>query len=689
MGQARREQAWALLSLLVLGGCATVPKGQYRVTDIDWVGVEELSDEAIEACLVTRERERVVFRLGMGVGKCGEPPFDSSPPKIALWSMPWSEWPIYDPAIFDLDRQRILRWYQARGFYDARVTGVRTYVDGEIVNDPIDCDENKSSCELEVMVQIDEGKPVLVKEVKVETTSGALATDILRGIEKQLTVEVGERFDEHAYEEDKQTIQTYLWNKSYARAKVTGKVEIDSERHAARVTYQLEPGPACTFGELKVEGAPDDIPKDLIILAADIRPGKEYSYEAVLDAEQAVFALGVFSSVTIKPQGEGSTVDLLAEVKVGRLVRWSGGIGIMSGTQVRQTEQTSVPQWDIHLAGVWEHRNFLGGMRRLRIEERPRLIWLDDFPGAKGGPHPGNIISLRFEQPQMWERRTTLFVETTHDFGPDPYEGFFRHDFTSKVGLSRPFWRERFKASLAVANDIYEITSADEKVPATASSYGLPYLEQQLILDLRNNPQRPRHGAYASVLVQEAFRLGSYGSWNYVRITPDVRGYVPLMWDFVLAARFALGALFISDRSEGLDADSSRLGPWPYRLRGGGANSNRGFSAGDLGALSGMESVGGIRRFEGSLELRIPFGEDLGMVLFGDVGNVSPEASFHFERINTSMGFGLRYFTILGAVRLDLGWRIPGWQVVGDEAEPEFKKSGWPNAWHLTIGEAF
>jgi len=254
MGRARREQACALLGLFALTGCATFPKGQYTVDDVDLVGVEEMSEEAIEACLVTREHERVVFRLGMGAGSCGDPPFDSSPPKIALWSMPWSEWPVYDPSIFDLDRERILRWYHARGFYDAQVKGVRTYVDGEMVNEPIDCDENKSSCKLEVMVQVDEGEPVLVKEVKVETISGALSTDILRGIEKKLTVERGERFDEHDYEEDKQEIQTYLWNKSYARASVKGKVEIDRERHAARVTYQLEPGPACVFGGLKVEG---------------------------------------------------------------------------------------------------------------------------------------------------------------------------------------------------------------------------------------------------------------------------------------------------------------------------------------------------------------------------------------------------------------------------------------------------
>jgi outer membrane protein assembly factor BamA len=675
---------FGLTLIVCAGGCVTIPKGQYGVTDIDWTGMHEMSDEALEACLVTRQRDATVLRLGVGAGKCGEPPFDSSPPKVTLWTLPWTEWPVYDPAIFDVDKQRILRWYRARGFYDARVLGVRTYVDGEMVADPVECDATKSSCKLEVMVQIDEGNPVYINDVQIETKA-AIGTDILEKIRKSLTVKLNERFDEHDYETDKAAILEELWDASFARAKVTGRVSIDRDSHTASVTYDLEPGPACTFGTLHVEGA-DNVPELLIIQAADIREGKPYSHAAVLDAETAIFALGAFSAVQVTPQGEGSRVDLIAKVRVGRLVRWSGGVGVMSGTQYRSLESSSVPQWDIHLSGAWEHRNLFGGLRKLRIEERPRLIFLDDFPGiGKGGPKLGNLVSLKFEQPGLIERRTVLFFENTWDFGPDPFKGYFRHDITTKVGVTRPFFRQRVSTEFAIAHDLYDIT--DSKPPDDVSSYKLPYLEQQLIIDLRNDRARPRYGAYAGVLVQEAFRLGDYGSWDYIRVTPEIRGYVPLMWGFVLAARFAVGATFISSRDPDLDDDSQKLGPFPYRLRGGGANSNRGFKAGELGA----GTDGGIRRYESSLELRIPFGRDVGMVLFGDIGDVNRGKRIRFDHTNGSLGFGLRYFTILGAIRFDAGWQIPGWQRIGDSDEPSNDVSvhPWPSAAHLTIGEAF
>jgi translocation and assembly module TamA len=666
-----------LAAALVVPACASIPKGQYGVLKVDWTGVDAVNPDAIEACLVTRERDRSELSLGLGSGKCGEPPFDSTPPTIPLWTLPWTDWPVWDPAIFEVDKRRIERWYRARGFYDARVLGTRTYADGRMVPDATDCEDPNSGCRIEVAVQMQEGKPVHVADVEVESKL-TLPPDVLERVTTALTVQRGLRFDEYDYEQDKQLVQQLLWNASY------GEVTIDRDQRTARVVYKLDPGPSCRFGSVKVQGA-DEVPELLIIQAANIPDGKPYSYEQVLDAEQAIFKLGAFSSVQLKPQGEGELVDLIAVVRVGRLVRWSGGIGIMSGTLQRpySAETTSIAQWDVHLSGAWEHRNFFGGLRRLRIEERPRLIQLAEFPKTTS-PRPGNLLSVRFEQPATFERRTTLFVENTWDVGPDPFEGFFRNDLGSKVGLERAFWRQRISARAAIAHDFYEIFDSEQ--PDNVSSYRLPFLEQIVSLDLRNHPQRPKRGVYLSVATQEAFELGGYGSWNYFRIIPDVRGYVPLMWDFVLAARFTLGAMFITDSAPGLDPSSELLGPQTYRLRGGGANGNRGFQAGQLGAGRN----GGLRRYEASIELRVPIGPDFGMVLFGDVGDVHAGTAFRFEHLNTAVGFGLRYFTILGAIRFDAGWRVEDLQVLGGgQTEKRVKPGALPDAAHLTIGEAF
>ncbi|MET0389167.1 MAG: BamA/TamA family outer membrane protein [Polyangiales bacterium] len=714
--QLHRSTAAAvwLLGALWCVGCSTIPKGQYGVKRIDWVGTKALDPHAIESCLVTRERQPVSFMLGVSAPGCGKPPFDSYPPEIDLWTMPWTDWPIFDPAIFDVERERIERWYHARGYYDAHVLSVKTFV-GDKPVDPNECHGEGSECELKILVKLEEGAPTYVDRVDI-TSKTPLPPLLLEQLRKALIMRRGQRLDETDYDADKETLTNALVEASYARSTVTGHVTVDRNRRTAHVEYQIDPGPPCVFGTMTIEGAQDDVPVLLLIQAANIPRGAPYEQSVVDDAQRAIFGLNVFSSVRIERRGEGKVVDLVAIVQRGRVTRLSAGLGAMSGTMVRpgSSETNGVAQWDLHLSATYDNRSFLGGLRRLRLEERPRLIFLNQFPSVAGGPRPGNLIMGRFEQPATFERRTKLVATAGWDFGPDPFDGFFRHDIATKVGLERPFWKHRLYGRFAVAHDFYDVTESppaslvigpdadDDKIAEAAaverqrkvfesvSSYRLPYLEQQLTVDLRDDTRRPRSGVYLSVLVQESSQLDGYASWDYMRVLPDLRAYVPLPFSMVLAARFALGALFVFGAADGLDAVSARVGPQAYRLRGGGANSNRGFTAGTLGD----SQTGGTRRYEGSLELRVSLGEDFGFVLFGDIGNVSDtglrtegaKPAFEWRQLNTSAGFGLRYFSILGAIRLDLGWRLPGLQTWGGD---NYVSEGWPSGAHLTIGEAF
>jgi hypothetical protein len=401
-----------------------------------------------------------------------------------------------------------------------------------------------------------------------------------------------------------------------------------------------------------------------------------------------VYALGVFSSVKIEPRfdsdPEDSSADLVIQVKPGRLERFRIGVGVMSGSLQRATsdELMSVPVWDVHLRIGYEHDSFLGGMRKLRIEDRPRLIMLRPFPEVPArGPALGNTLTIGFEQPRFPERRTVSFTTAQWDFGPDPFLGFFRHDLATRIGARRDFFGGKVGVELALQHDLYEITS--DSPPDTVSSYRLPFAEQRVRLDLRNDSQRPSRGVYVANTLQEAVQLG-YGSWDYLRWLIEARAYQRLIWKVVLAQRVAFGALFVGAAASELDATSAALGPQSYRLRGGGANSNRGFGPGELGA--GLD--GGKRRWEAALELRVPLGADLGVVLFLDAGDVNRGTAVRLQNPNTSAGLGLRYDTGFAPLRLDAGWRIPGWQRL-DGPEPDVSLGVLPSAAHLTIGEAF
>jgi translocation and assembly module TamA len=126
---------------------------------------------------------------------------------------------------------------------------------------------------------------------------------------------------------------------------------------------------------------------------------------------------------------------------------------------------------------------------------------------------------------------------------------------------------------------------------------------------------------------------------------------------------------------------------------------------GDVFELGNRLDSGGLRQWEASLELRAPITSSFGMVLFMDAGDVSQGKSFRFYDPQTTLGFGLRYKTIIGPVRLDAGFAPAGLQWLGASDDrwrkaynangeeltrfPESHLFGTNGHIHFTIGEAF
>lgn len=759
----------ALLSAVWLSGCATIPKDRYGIESLRFRGMKELSPDALRACLATEHREKITLGVGaLASPTCGEPPFDKHRWSGRLFALPWTDWPAYDESLLKLDLDRIERWYQARGFYGVRVADVTFAPDQARKND--NC--KGEDCKVDITIAIEEGEPITIRKLDV-VVEGELTPELKEDILDALTLEKTDVFDEAFYDDARKQLADVLRRKGYARVAVVGDVTINRGLLVADVKLTVTPGPMCHFGEVRVEER-EDVPSTPVLAATLLKKGQRYDEDALTDAQRAIYALGAFSSVTVRGEleGEGPEIPIVIELEPRRQSQVLVGAGILSGTAssgIAAEESISIPQWDVHLIGSYENRNFFGGLRRFKVEERPRLMFLDAFPRVPdNSPRFGNSITANFSQPGVIDPRTTLFVETRWDNGPDPFLLFFRNDVGLAIGLERGFWKQRLNMRVGLHQDFMEVskrqpiqedvrgqlvdkwlpeweaehgdvTNADgtllseeqramlppeerarietQTISVTdrqadfyysPSSYRLPFVEQRITLDLRDDAVKPKLGAYLRISAHEALRLWD-PSWNYLRLTPEARGYVPVGAGMVLAARFAIGWLKVFDASESLDEQSKVLGPQTYRLRGGGANSNRGFAAGELGD----GRLGGTHRWEASMELRVPLSKDFWLVGFGDMGDVNAGLAvernynpfrpldvattkradfgqFRFDHLNTSVGGGLRYYTIIGPIRLDVGYRPKAlaWKAEDNPSERRMFKR-FRGAVHLTIGDSF
>jgi outer membrane translocation and assembly module TamA len=169
---------------------------------------------------------------------------------------------------------------------------------------------------------------------------------------------------------------------------------------------------------------------------------------------------------------------------------------------------------------------------------------------------------------------------------------------------------------------------------------------------------------------------------------PDLRGYVPLLWGAVLAAHARYGAIF---------GDV----PATERFFSGGTSSQRGFSERRLAPfVTGPDSTGathtvpygGAGLIDTSLEARVPITKvrtmPLGVAVFLDGGDVTETASaVDPTYLHWAIGAGLRLMTVVGPVRIDVGYRLNR-TTVNRDGMPE-PDAGSHFAYHLSIGEAF
>jgi len=170
--------------------------------------------------------------------------------------------------------------------------------------------------------------------------------------------------------------------------------------------------------------------------------------------------------------------------------------------------------------------------------------------------------------------------------------------------------------------------------------------------DSRDNLFDPRRGAFASLKLQNA---GAFlgGDNNFYRAILDFSYYAPHRRHWVVAGRVRGGYQ--------RPYAGSRTIPSSERFFMGGEGSLRGYAERSVGPVDpdNPEIHSGNLFVNLNVELRYRNGK-WGGALFVDGGNLwfsVPEMRSQ-PRLLWTTGFGLRYFTPIGPIRLDWGYRL-------------------------------
>lgn len=408
----------------------------------------------------------------------------------------------------------------------------------------------------------------------------------------------------------------------HARVAIAGQRLVADHRGArlaAEVT--LAPGPRLRFGELAL-ARPGAVRPARIRAIAGLPTGRVYHPREVKKASERLRRTGAFSSVVLTDAeqiGPGDSLDILATLADATPRRFG------FGAEVSSLE-------GLTLSSFWLHRNLLGGAERLRIEGE-----VGGIGGNSGGIDYS--VSARFDRPATFTPDTALFFEATAQSRDEP--DYRQRSVKVSGGLSHIF-SDTLSGEVALAYQFSDVTDA---LGARRLEHVL--FPARLTLDTRDKALDARKGMFVDLELTPFVGLGGGGSG--ARMLIDARHYVELghSGGLILAARAQLGSV----------AGAQIAGVPPEMLFfSGGAGSVRGQPYQSLAVnLPSGQKVGGRSFAALSAELRARLKGPWSVVGFADGGFVGA-GSWGNGTGNShgGAGFGLRYDTGLGPIRVDI-----------------------------------
>lgn len=564
----------------------------------------------------------------------------------------------YSEAFRKDDEQALANLYKSNGFQDVQVTS--TVID----------DYKGKKGDIAVTYNIDEGKQWFVSKLII---TGMTTPDAPR-IRDQLSSLEGQPFSELNIAADRRTILDYYYSNGYPKADFTWE-RTGAGPERVNVTYKITEGKQEFVRDVIVTGLRTTRPS-LLQKNMKIHAGDPLATVQMTNEQRLLYNLGIFAKVDTAIQDpDGDLRDKYVLYDLEEASRYTFHFGV--GAQVAQFGPTaSELAAPVGYAGF--SPRFVMDISRINFLGIGHTV---SFQGAISNLEQRALINYyapRFRNKEGRNITVSGVYDVERDvltFSSKREEGSVQLSqvFTKAVSGMFRFSYRRVSTSNVVIPSLL--------VPALLQPVRIGYLSANLVQDRRDNPADAHRGIYN--VLDGGIATSYFGSQrSFGKMLVRQATYTPFWKDWVFARQLTFGAIFPFKVPAGFQGQDYI--PLPERFFGGGADSNRGFpynEAGprDIGTPAGPGGIatpptgfplGGDAVFFHQTELRFPLiGENIRGVLFEDMGNVYStlgDISFRTTQRNLqdfnymvhAAGFGIRYKTPVGPIRLDLAYSI-------------------------------
>jgi outer membrane protein insertion porin family len=559
---------------------------------------------------------------------------------------------------------------------------------------------------------VGEGAPTVVGHVIVQGAN-ALSEQKIASL---LTLASGKPFYRPQLEADRAAIERVYRNQGFQSVRVTPESTSTDDGRRVDVRWVIVEGSQTTIDHVLVSGN-ERTNADLIRQESGLQSGKPLGEDALVEGQRRLATLGLFRRVRVVelPHAARSSHDVLIEVEEAPTTTISEGGGVEAMRRLRPTESGQAEAlFEIAPRGFFEitRGNLFGKNRSIslftRVSFRPRDPAVDSTDPTDEGGYGFNEYRVvgAYREPRPFNRpgeaQFTAFVEQA-----------VRTSFNFHRRGVRSEYARRFGNSLTVSGRYtFDYTKLfDEKiqpedrllVDRLFPQVRLSAFTASLLRDSRNDVLDPDRGSVTGVDGTIAPRfIGSEVGFAKTFLQGMIYRRLPGAGRTVIAAAARIGLAVGFERSVERRDDAGQIVigpngepefdivldlPASERFFAGGDTTVRGFVLDQLGTDETLNDQGfptggnGLAVF--NLELRVPYWKGLGTVVFLDAGNVFRRASdLSLAELRPAAGFGIRYRSPIGPLRVDLGFNLSPRELNNGNRERG-------SVLHISLGQAF
>jgi outer membrane protein insertion porin family len=434
-------------------------------------------------------------------------------------------------------------------------------------------------------------------------------------VKDHFQLRVGDFFIQEKVNATSKEIEDDFKDHGYPFAEVTASAVPDS----GILVLDIERGSVHYIRSIDVRGLKGTHPR-VVYREIELKPGDRYSKSKVYNSQRRIYALGFFSMLRVEMlRQEPDSIDLIFELRELKSRRLNFGVGVT----LPFSFLFSLGLEELNLGNIG-HRANISPFFKFNIERE----WEIKLEGLYSFPYVTPLGLKLSLLPFYWIEDNLEFQRWTRG---------------NEFRITKVFSEE---VAFSISHQ-YKYVDIQPKVLLPDTFKGVTNgIILRFFVDQRDEFFHPQKGFYIVPLFQYAGGVFG-GANNFVRMELEQRSFQPL-FNNTFAQRFKIGVMVPTD---GLGTYEKYFIGGQYTLRGYPEQS------------VGPDSIASLRYgnilLNLNLEYRVMLPMNFGVVGFFDVGYVDNKIDFRdTDYLKMSAGVGLRYFTPIGPIRLDVGFPL-------------------------------